>query len=95
MKRLLLTTAVVLTLTTPALAQEKVFTLKLSAALVNVIGKALNTAPYGEAAPVVQALQMQINEQNAALPPTPPTSSPPVPPPAEVPLPRPRPDSNK
>lgn len=54
---------VLLLLSSPALAQEKEFTFKLTTSMTNVIVKALNNAPYGEVAPVIAEMQRQATAQ--------------------------------
>lgn len=80
MKRLLIIAA--LLVPSLALAQQpspQEFTLKLTAAEVQTVGKALDELSYKEAAPVIQKLREQIIQQQtppkpvAAPLPTPPT----------------------
>ena len=66
MKRLLVATAMIMVVT-PALAQERLFNLRLPAKEVDAIGKALTLLPYGEAYATMQDLQSQINQQNAVF----------------------------
>jgi hypothetical protein len=59
--------AFVLLINTPALAAPpSVYTLRLTPPQVDTIGTALGNLPYRDAAPLIGALQLQINEQNKA-----------------------------
>ena len=54
-------------ITTPAFAQqppsETLYDLKVTVADINVIAKGLGTLPYAEVAPLMNKLQIQINQQ--------------------------------
>jgi hypothetical protein len=50
----------------PALAQERSFTITLTDAQVNYIGKVLGKQPFEDVAPVINVMQQQINAQMAA-----------------------------
>lgn len=56
-----------------AFAQEKPkeFNLKIDGADIQTIGEGLGMLPYGKVAPLMQKLQIQINEQNASKSPAP------------------------
>lgn len=62
MKRFLLVTA--LLMPTVAFAQEPTKKLEVTDAEINIIGKGLAALPYGEVAPLINKLQIQIAQQN-------------------------------
>lgn len=65
----------VLLMATPAMAQDREFTIKVNQKELETIAKALGKQPFDEAAPVIQKLQQQIAPQV-----TPPAQATPVPP---------------
>lgn len=54
-------------LATPAMAQQREYTLKLPADMLNQVGVALDELPGHVRKPIADVIVKQINEQNAAF----------------------------